>query len=290
MRHGCVTSTEASGIMGMSPYATMFELKHQKQAEKPPVFNSNERMKWGNRLEDSIAAAVAEEKGWKVEPLKDYCILPQYRMGSSFDYKVTEPEEAILEIKNVDGLVFNRSWVSDADGATEAPPHIEIQLQYQMLVSGMKKGYIAALVGGNELHIIEREAIREIHVKLFKKIKRFWEIVDNDEELAPNFVKDAEFIAQLYKYAHPGKMAEPTPRIDAIVSQWHDLKREEKRITTSLKEMKAELLTLIDDAEKLKGDGYSISAGVVGPSEVAYTRDGYRNFRITYKKDYRDES
>jgi hypothetical protein len=43
-------------------------------------------------------------------------------------------------------------------------------------------------------------------------------------------------------------------------------------------------LTIIGDAEKVKGLDYSISAGLVGPTEYMVKRDGYRNFKITFKK------
>jgi hypothetical protein len=47
---------------------------------------------------------------------------------------------------------------------------------------------------------------------------------------------------------------------------------------------KARLLTLIGDAEKVKGEHYSISAGVIGEAEIAYKRQAYRNFKINWRK------
>jgi hypothetical protein len=48
---------------------------------------------------------------------------------------------------------------------------------------------------------------------------------------------------------------------------------------------KAEILTIIRDAEKVKGDNFSISSGLIGPSEYVVKKDGYRNFKITWKKE-----
>ena len=50
-----VTSTESAALFGMSPYTTHFELWHRKHSNTAPEFKSNERMKWGNRLEAAIA-------------------------------------------------------------------------------------------------------------------------------------------------------------------------------------------------------------------------------------------
>ena len=42
---------------------------------------------------------------------------------------------------------------------------------------------------------------------------------------------------------------------------------------------------MIGEAEKVLASGYSISAGIVAPCEVAYTREGYRLFKVTKKKE-----
>lgn len=292
MRHTVVTSTEVSALLGLNPYLTHFELWHNKRAEKPPVFESNERMEWGSRLEGIIAMAAGERLGFEeVYPAKDFCIIEKYKMGSSFDYAGEGPgmTAALIECKNVDSRVFGNHWVADETGALEAPPHIEIQVQYQMLLSQHKKAYIAALVGGNELHIVERDPIPSIQKKLFKKVKEFWQSIEDNEEPAPNFIKDAEFIAQLYNYAHPDKTIDANERLEEIASEMYDVKEEKKKLTEREDALKAEALVLMDDAERVKGSKFTISAGMVGPSEVSYTRKGYRNFRFNFKKDFKDE-
>jgi len=46
---------------------------------------------------------------------------------------------------------------------------------------------------------------------------------------------------------------------------------------------KAELLTLVGSNEKVKGDDFSISCGMIGPATVSYERAAYRNFKIFTK-------
>jgi hypothetical protein len=58
-----VTSTESAALFGMSPYVTQFELWHRKKSGEQPEFKTNERMRWGNRLEAAIAHGIAEERG-----------------------------------------------------------------------------------------------------------------------------------------------------------------------------------------------------------------------------------
>ena len=48
--------------------------------------------------------------------------------------------------------------------------------------------------------------------------------------------------------------------------------------------IKAEILTIIGDAEKATGDGFTISAGVVSEADIAYHRNAYRTFKATWRK------
>ena len=79
-----VTSTESAALFGMSPYVTRYDLWHRKRSGTAPEFKTNDRMKWGNRLEAAIAHGIAEEQGWEIRPMKEYMRDPDARMGSSY--------------------------------------------------------------------------------------------------------------------------------------------------------------------------------------------------------------
>ena len=124
MRKQDVTSTESAALFGMSPYLTHFDLWHRKHSGNVPEFKTNERMKWGNRLESAIAHGIAEEQGWKVSPMKEYMRLPTSRIGSSFDFVITSLGEPVhLEIKNVDYLAFRDGWIEHDDGTIDSVSH-----------------------------------------------------------------------------------------------------------------------------------------------------------------------
>ena len=130
-----VTSTEVSALFDVNPYQTEFELYNQKKDKVVINLEDSERMAWGRRLEDSIAQGCAESQGWKVEPFDVYMSDPHNRMGSSFDYKITsERELGIMEVKNVSEHIYKSKWIEENDNL-EAPPHIEMQLQYQLHLS-----------------------------------------------------------------------------------------------------------------------------------------------------------
>jgi predicted phage-related endonuclease len=278
-----------AALFGCSPYSTLFEVWHRKAAGAGGFFSPNSRVLWGQRLEAAIARGIAEDQGWTAEPFKDYMRMDDLRLGASFDYLVRELDKAepyILEIKNVDGLVFKQTWVEDGD-SFEAPPHIEIQVQHQLLVAGLKVAYIGALIGGNRVVLIRREAQPDIQAAIMREAAKFWASVAAGEAPTPDFEKDAAFIASLYQHAEPGKIfdAQGNGEIDTLVREYQRLGQESAALDKQREGVKAQLLTKIGDAEKVLGEGWSITAGVQGPTWVeAYERKGFRTFRVNLKK------
>lgn len=288
LRRQDLTSTDVAALFGLSPYKTRLELWHEKRSGVAEAFEPTERMRWGNRLESAIAYGIAEDRGWTVGPFKDYGRIADERIGASFDFQGWEEPGAphfILEIKTVDALAFKSGWTIEAD-FIEAPAHIELQVQHQMLVSGLRRAFIGVLVGGNRVEVLEREADDQVHAGILAAAREFWASVDEGHEPAAELPRDAAFLISRLQYAEPGKLldARSDERIAALAASYTELGQRAKAIAEEREVVKAELLQAIGDHEKVLLDGYSISAGMVGPAEVAYTREGYRNLRVTAKK------
>lgn len=294
-----ITSTEVGALFGLSPYVTYFELWHRKKTGVIVSIEENERMRWGLALQDAIAKEVAKEQGWYIRRMDEYIRDSELRVGASFDFdnhvptgrvndkKEREFEIGLLEIKNVDWLVFKNDWKEDEKGNLEAPLHIEIQVQHQLLVSDRQFAYIGVLVGGNELYLIKRTRDESVISAIRTKVSEFWSSVEAGIEPKPNFEIDAKFVSKMYGYAETGKVVDMSGEAQVLA-----LAREYKEVSDIIKEkesrkeaIKAELLTIIKDSEKVLGNGFTISAGLVGPSHVEYDREGYRNFRINWKKE-----
>ena len=298
MRKADVTSTESAALFGMSPYMTYFDLWHRKHSGAVPEFKTNERMKWGNRLEAAIAHGIADEQGWEIQPLKDYMRLADKRIGSSFDFVITNLGEPVhLEIKNVDYLAFRDGWIEHDDGTIEAPEHIEMQVQHQMLVSGYKRAFIGAFIAGNRGVVIERERDEDVIAAIRVKIAEFWHAVDHHIEPNPVMPGDAEVVIRLNQYAQPGKVldAGSDANITMLVTQYKRACADEKNAQEDKETAKALLLEAIGDAEKVLLDGWTISASMqaetpptlITADMVGTTyggRKGFRNLRINPKK------
>jgi len=291
LRSADITSTEISSLFGCCPYLTSYELYWRKKSADIVELDPNERMAWGTRLERSIALGVAEDNGWVVEPMKEYARDEIERLGASFDFRiVADPTgehsgPGMLEIKNVDGLIFRDGWI-DNDTGLEAPPHIELQLQMQLMLTGYRWGVIAALIGGNRVELIRRLPDLGIHEAIRSEARKFWASIAANEPPLPDFARDAAVIARLYGFGDPGSVmdARENQRVTELCIAYRDAAEAEKLAAEQKDAAKAELLTIIGTAEKVIANGFTISAGTVGPAEISYTRKAYRNWRVTPKR------
>ena len=72
------------------------------------------------------------------------------------------------------------------------------------------------------------------------------------------------------------------------VLQYLTVSKKIKELEAKKDATKAFLLTQIGDTEKITSPDFSISAGFVGPADVSYTREGYRNMRVFPKKHLKE--
>lgn len=285
-----ITSTEVSALFGVSPYLTEFELWHRKKAGDIVKYDGNERTRWGLLLQDSIARGLAEEDGLSIRRMEEYVRDPKLRMGSSFDFAIidlqysTPKDYGILEIKNVDSLVFKNQWQIDQN-TIEPPLHIQLQVQHQLALTGLEFAKIGALVGGNKLVKLECKPNKKIIDAIKIKIDVFWRSIESNESPSPNFELDADFISKLYGDSQKGKTftVSELPEVELLARLYKNLSEEEKAIKSKKDAVKAQILTQIKDAEKVFGNDFTISAGMTAETEVSYKRDAYRNFRIFWK-------
>ena len=174
-RQAYIGSSEVAALFGVQAAYQLshFALWHVKRGIEPPPVEGP-RVRWGNRLEAVIAAAVAEEHGMEVSPGR-YAVADGCRAAASLDFEITVdpagefPGPGALETKNVDWMIHRRQWT---DG--EPPPHILLQLQHQLLCTGWAWGAVAGLVGGNELKVYRYAARPKLLADIRRRVDAFW--------------------------------------------------------------------------------------------------------------------
>lgn len=302
-----VTSTEVSALFNASKYMTAYELALVKAGDIEDQFKESERSTWGNAFEAAIAQRVGEVYGVFVRKKSEYMRIPEIRMGASFDYEIIgiDPEwtlnkygstllrgmyakhgNGLLEIKNVDSLIFRNEW--EVGEAPEAPAHIEIQVQQQLHVAGNAWACLAALVGGNQLQLIPRFHDRAVCQTLAFRVSKFW--LDLESGIYPEitYPDDAGIIRELHKFAEPGSLMIATgdkapPGMLELIERYQQCARLEKKIKDRKQTAQAKLLQMIGTHEKVLTDIATISCSSVPECDVSYRRAAFRGWKITPK-------
>ena len=305
LRHDLVCSTEISALFGMNPYMTALELAIAKKEPDPSTFEASERLEWGLVLQRAIATQIARKYGVKVKALNGFGKSSICRMGASFDYQIVGEDDTtvedeglrimyrehgpgVLEIKNVDGLIFKNQW-HETDGVLEAPPHIEIQIQAQLNCIGWKWGAFGVLIGGNRLELLIRKYDDAAGLAMNKKVIIFWNDLAAGKMPPVELPADAGIIKQLYAYAEPEKVVDLQADADfaALCKEVADANLAIKIATEAKETAQAKIILAMGDAEKALAAGYSVSAATVAEAQIeakAYLRKAYRSLRVYPKK------
>lgn len=297
LRKQDVTSTQSAALFGLSPYSTEWELYQQKTNAISDEIEPNERMTWGTRLQDAVALGVAQDRGLRVRRVGTYWRhSDEPRMGSSFDFEIVDHADGpgLMEVKVVDFLVYRDQWLDD-----EAPPHIEVQVQHQLEVANRNWALIVALVGGNAIKVIRVERDREVGAGLRKAIRAFWARVDAGTPPKPDFQRDAAAIRDLFRSGAGAPLdARGNNYLQALAQTYMAAAAAEKDAVARKEAARAEMLTLIGDASKVVGDGWTLTSSETKGSPgttivpemigtVINARAPYRQFRLnpSTKKD-----
>ncbi len=281
LRSTDITSTDVSALTGHNPYKTKFQVFKEKTTGAD-FFVDSDFVRWGKRLEAPIGFGVAEDEGWSVAQMPEYMRHDSCQgAGSSFDFKILGNRPGLLEIKNVDYFAWRRNWTEAL-----APPHIEIQLQFQLEISGYEYGFICALVGGNTIQLYKRSRDRKTGAALIRLVNDFWSDVHKNIEPEPDFEKDGEFITQLYQNASGDHADMKTHnRLAEVCAQYEDARVREKAATKDKKKLKGEIYSIIGDSPTVQARGFNISAKSISKDAYQVSAITYRNLRITKQED-----
>lgn len=269
-----IGASDAAALLGLSPWKSPLQLYAEKLNLLPPDERESEAMEWGLLLEGPIGeryAAKTKRPVTRPAPFTIYATEDPAFLAATFDaFTEQSGDPGVLEVKNV-------GWQKAEEWADEPPIFYQIQLQWQLRVSGFAWGSLAALVGGQKFVYFDMPRNDRFIALLLERAAAFWARVEKQEPPTP-VAMDASLMGLLYPTQDPGSRVILPPesaawdaqrlRGDAMVKEGDTLKKE------------AEAL--------LKG---SIGAHEVGvlPDGAAYSwkqvsRSGYEVQPTTYRE------
>ncbi len=254
-----IGGSEASMVIGVNPWKSKLELWNEKVTQVSNIDATKKLMfKVGHVLEPIIAEEYTIETGRILEerPLK---IHPMYSfILGNIDREIVSGARGrgpgILEMKTKGAFT---NWHEE-----EIPIYYHIQIQHYLNVYNYSWGSFAVLdLGVMKLNIIDVERDDEFITKLEKEEIEFWKLVENKTPPPVSPTKACEeFLREKYKVSKSITI-DLSCNEDAI--KWAAMLREAKRNIKAFDIMETEaknhLMSVMGNAEKALGNGYTIS-------------------------------
>ncbi|HOJ03313.1 MAG TPA: YqaJ viral recombinase family protein [Bacteroidota bacterium] len=201
IRRTGIGGSDIAAIAGINPWKSPFSVYWDKI--EGAVQEVNEKMRWGQVLEDAIAREYALREDLNINRVRAVLQHPENPIAiGNIDRLVIVPngENRILEIKNV-GEFQRKKWEFG-----QIPEIYVLQVQWYLYVTGLRHATIAALIGGQELvsHEIERnDSIIDSCVHIARE---FWTMVENRTPPDPDGSDSSrEILSVMYPEATPRK-------------------------------------------------------------------------------------
>lgn len=272
-----VGGSEASALVGLSPYDTPWSLFMKKAGKIPhdDFTQLGERQRWGLNLERAVINEVRERlnkdiRKWTRGPLSNGVL------GGHPDARevVSNSTRAIVEIKTMDWLVFRDHGQLPSD-------HQVIQLNTYQGLAGVKRGYLCILVGGNDLKIFEYEFRPRLFEICQTKAQELWQRVKDHDPPPVDYEADQEAINEIFRAGGGKEMIDLTgdnQLTDAIVTYV-----EQSAIESAAKKAKAaaraEIQHKCGEADGVIAGDWQVKFSTwEATPEVLLTQDNYREY------------
>lgn len=166
-----IGGSDVSVIAGINPFKSIHQLWREKTGQAEPEESENEYMHFGTILEPIVRREFMERTGLKVRQ----------------KHMLLQSEEYPFMLADLDGVIYENGELCIFEAKTASaykqeiweegvPAAYILQVQHYMAVTGARKTYIAALVGGNRFfyHVVERD--EEMIGKIIAMERYFWDV------------------------------------------------------------------------------------------------------------------
>ena len=247
-----IGGSDVAAILGLSPWATPYDIWAQKTGQAEAAEPESEPMRWGNLLEP----VIREEAGRRIVALEPDAVVsgPQFLRHATEDWMLanidgtvdTSSGRAVLECKNV-GTFAAGEW---GEQLTDQIPDMYLcQVAWYCAVGGFSRAYAAPLVGGNSLrlyHIARDEAVERV---LVDRVGEFWHrhVLTGTPPPSAN-IEDSN---KRWRSETRGKRVQATASICEAISEYRRLKADIKASEAMIKRIQFDLAEHIRDGEAL---------------------------------------
>lgn len=200
-RSKVIGGSEIAAVMGLSRWKTPLALWAEKTGEIPQEdISDREYVQLGTELEDFVAKKFERITGKKVRrDTRTFTYSSEYPyMVAHIDRRIQGTDE-LLECKTCS------AWKEKEWEGEEIPVEYILQVMWYLGILGMKKGYIAVLIGGQKFVWKELEFDKELFDRMVINAKNFMQAVQ-DKQPPIAMAGDKETLGKLYKGTEGGQL------------------------------------------------------------------------------------
>ena len=233
-----IGGSDVSIIAGINAYTSIYQLWQLKTGQRELKEADNEYTHFGTILEPVIKKEFTQRTGLKVRNRRAIYQSDEYPfMIADLDGVVKDNGElCVFEAKTASAYKLD-TWENGV------PLEYLYQVQHYLAVTGWKKAYIAALIGGNHFiyHVIERD--ETMISEIIRLEKAFWEgcVLAKAEPPMDGSEATKEFLNETYAQAVPKVIELPEETLelcaayDDLNSRIEDLKEQKEAVTNQMK-------------------------------------------------------
>ncbi len=253
--------TDVPAVLGAHPWKSALEVWASKMHGDDRDLSGIEAVRWGNILQPVVAEEFSERTGRPIEAADPFKFVrhPEAPVGTTQDYwfgwlEGDDVHSAVLEIKT-SGAHQSERW---EDGP---PLEVQIQFQCQLACTGLDRGAVAVLLGGQDFRYYDLARNDRFIAATLERCAEWWERhIVGDTPPPPDGSKgSASALDLLYK----DKGSAIVIPIDA--AHWLDELAAAAKLTAAAKARKGQasnhLKALLGDAAYgvVEGDGRAVS-------------------------------
>lgn len=247
-----IGGSDSGSVVGMNPYKSAYALWAEK-TKKIPEFEGNLTTEVGSYLEPFVAELFERETGKKVRRKNRILVNTDYPWAFADVDRLVVGEKALLEIKTTNSLPNMRKFRNG-----EYPESWYCQITHYLAVSGLKKAYLAVLIGCKDFMVFEIERDEEEIAALMGEEEKFWNNVKTDTPpIADGLESTEKAISTIYPDSNGDSVSLMAYETDLM--QYLALSAQIKELENQQGELANRVKTFMGEAGKGESDRYRVS-------------------------------
>ena len=251
-----IGGSDVSIIAGINPFKSVHQLWLEKTGQAEPEEEGSEYTHFGTLLEPIVRKEFMERTGIKVR--QKHMLLQSEEhpfMFADLDGVINEDGQLCIFEAKTASAYKQEVWEE------EVPAPYILQIQHYMAVTGAKKTYIAALVGGNHFfyHVVERD--EEMIAKIIVMEKYFWQhhVMGGVEPVPDGSEATTRYFNERFRNSN-GETIELPDEVLQVCEEYDNLTRQIRELETAKKAAANQLKSYLGEAE----------AGTVGDRKITW--------------------